>query len=391
MGVRRLSHIRLLASAISLWLIAASVCAPVGATGASAGASKTSASPAANRAQGIEKHDPEKKDEEKGSTDKGADDSNPISMPEHATQITLWSLLVGLVSGLVLYRLIRFYFERFPKDQPRIEWLWILIGVGGALGHALFVGTKIGDHWEPAFDTTTVVWVGFAVIGLIYPRLSEVTLGTFGFKVQDAVKDVTDVVDKALSLTDKWATRLNYELVEVPHLSEDEVESRVASFLQDAAKDAVTWMGDDGETRRLAYWIYDKRADELGFFLSPNITPDTDPAIVRYRFSRGKGLLRRVLEWDSVRLGGPAPGYLNVSSARKENGFFPIPGDHSRYKGLLIVPIRVGDEALGVVSVDRALQLSFPKSSVKLIEALAAMAGTLMGQPAIRQKLEGQP
>jgi hypothetical protein len=332
-----------------------------------------------------EAHEPETAPEKK--TAEKPDDTKPITFPEHATQITLWSLFVGLALGLVLYRVVRFAAERFPKDRFRVEWVWIVISVGGALGHALFVGTKVGEHWEPLFDTTTLLWIGVAGIGLLYPRLSEVTLGTFGFKVEEAVKDVSDVVDKALGLTDKWAYRLNRALAELPPLDADTVELRVAMFLREAAIDAITWMGEDGESRRLAYWVYDSGVDRLGLFLSPDITAQSDPAIVNHLFGPGEGLLRKVLAWPPPAPGVPGPTSLNLANAKKENGYQAIPGDHSRYKGLLIVPIRTGDTMLGVISVDRSLQEKFPSPSVKLVESLASMTGILIGEPTIRQKL----
>jgi hypothetical protein len=374
-------------------VVTAGVAAPVSMAHTSPKATRAPAGAAAERTPRSEASDRNK--EASAEDSKEPPDSKPITFPEHATQVGLWSLIVGLALGLILYRLLRFVAERFPKDRFRIEWLWIGVGVVGAMGHALFVGTKVGDHWEPVFDTTTLLWVGVAGVGLIYPRISEVTLGTFGFKLQDAVKDVSDVVDKALNLTDKWASRLNSALAELPKLDGNALSIGVATFLREAAIDAITWMGDDGESRRLIYWIYNPETDELGLFLSPEITQESNPEIFKYRLRKGEGLLRKVLAWPPPLMGpdgSPLPSInrptsLNVSNAKKEPGYFPIPGERSVYKGLLIAPIRAGDATLGVISVDRSLQDKFPNTSVMLIEALASMSGILLGEPTIRKKL----
>jgi GAF domain-containing protein len=305
---------------------------------------------------------------------------HPITTPERFAQGYLFIVVLALIIGGLLGQALRFELQRFPSDRFRPEWLWVAFALAGAVGHAVFVDTKSGDLWEPLFDTTTMFWLAFAAAALLYPKISEVTFGTFGIKLGAAVSSLSDVVTEALTITDKWAGLLNRALRTFPAKDPDDLVLAVSEFLRLAAKDALDWLGKDGEFRRLAYWILDKDTKELGLFVSNEITQDSDPAVYKYRFKTGEGLASQGLHSAQP---------INVPNASKVPGFAGIPDAKFRYMGMLVVAIRFGDEPLGVVTVDRFLQQKFPDSGVKLIEALAAMTGMLLGEPTIREKLEG--
>ncbi len=255
------------------------------------------------------------------------DEARSVTAGERTIQDRIFWFVTGLIFGLVLYRLLRFWSERFRKDLPRAEWPWIAIALAGAAGHAVFVGTKVGDQWEPAFDTTTLLWLGAAAAGLLYPRISEITLGTFGIKLIDVVSEANDLVVSAFGISEKWGNRLNVALVELPPKPDAEVAQDVITLLKEAAKDATDWLGKDGDARRLAFWIYDHNADQIGFFFSNEINPQSDPAICNFYFKRSEGLIGQGLV---------ASAPINIANAQKTRGFVQITGDHgsSAVRGL---------------------------------------------------------
>lgn len=311
-----------------------------------------------------------------------ASNTQPISPAEHGVQGFLVGLILGVVVAIIAWRASRYWEEHRRQDQPRAEWIWIRLALVGAAGHAFLVDTKVGNVWEPLFDTTTLLWLTAAALGLLYPRVSEITMGTFGVKLKDAVSDVSGLVTEALDITDKWANRLNIALATFPLQSPDKLGESVSEFLREAAKDAIDWFGKDGEVRRLSYWIYSWEKDELGIYLSNEITVEDNPELYQRRFKKGEGLVGQALADDKP---------INVADAQEAPHFVKLPGRRPRYRGMLIVAIPYGrriTDRLGVICVDRWLRERFPESSVKLIEALAAMTGMLLGEPGTSKKLK---
>jgi hypothetical protein len=317
-----------------------------------------------------------------GTTQTQSGEPRTISPAEHGVQDFLVGLFIGFVISIIAWRVERYFEEHRRQDQPRVEWIWITVALIGAAGHIFFVDTKVGYAWEPVFDTTTLLWLTAAAAGLLYPRVSEITLGTFGVKLKDAVSDVSTLVTESLEITEKWALRLNDALVSFPSQAPSELSESVSKFLREAAKDAIDWFGKDGETRRLSYWLYAKDTDQLFIYLSNEIKREDNPDLYNRRLKKGQWLVGQALADDKP---------INLPDAPRAPNFGEIPDHPPKYRGMLIVAIPSGprtDDRLGVICVDRWLREKFPDSSVKLIEALAAMTGMLLGEPTISRKLK---
>lgn len=303
-----------------------------------------------------------------------------ITPLERTFQILWFALFIAFGLGMIACQLLRLWWVRSTAERFHPEWIFVGIAFAGAIGHTLFVDTKLGTTWEPIFDTTTLLWLAAAAAAFLYPKLSKINLPGFSLELQDAAIDASTVVTDALTITDKWATLLNEALCDFPKKSVKDLPVAVWDFLAAAAEDATSWLGKDKEYRRLAYWILDKNG-ELGLAVSNEITKEDDPEVCAHRFKRGVGLMGRALS---------AKDPINVADALKAAGFEKIPGDKHAYFGMLLVAIRYGKEPLGVIVVDRSRKEKFPDFSVKLIESLAAMTGMLLGEPTIREKLNAE-
>src|SRR5579862_650318 len=216
-------------------------------------------------------------------------ETNPVTLFERQIQTRWFSLIVGFVLGMIACQLLRSWATRVSVEKFHPEWLFVAIALAGAAGHTLFVDTKFGATWEPSFDTTTLLWLAAAAAGILYPQLSKLTFLGVGFELQTAALDATTVVTETLTITDKWASRLNEALCDFPKKSVQELSLAISNFLAQAAEDATKWLGKDKEVRRLAYWIVDKNK-ELGLAVSNEITVDTDPEVCKFRFKAGYGL-----------------------------------------------------------------------------------------------------
>lgn len=248
----------------------------------------------------------------------------------------------------------------------------------GAIGHAIFVQGVAKTPWVPIFDTTTLWWTVLIAVGAALPLISEITVGGINVKLSQAQQ----VALTATHLAQTWmfTTRDLLALTEDPRTrTREQVAEQMIKFLKLRAYEAVEWIGQDGEDRRLSIWTSDAQTRELNFFFSNEIR---DAETTNFKFEVGQGVIGTVFEtqetWNEK--DGPSlPVWILVPSAARY-----------RYHGIFCTPINYGSSNIGVLCVDRQKEERFGEDHVDVLLAFASMVGIALGNDRIRESLATQ-
>ena len=217
----------------------------------------------------------------------------------------LWFLLVISTLAAIGWKSLRFK----STSISAASWLFAAVAFAGAAGHTLFVAAETGKAWEPIFDTTTLLWLTAAILGLlfpeIYPRINEFSVAGANFKLAtikaEAARaeadvrsnDAKEVVLDSFSLIQAWTKKLNYALCDFPQKAEEQLRIDIICFLAFRAADVIKWIGIDNEVRRLAYWL--REGDKLELAFSNEITRASSVKFWEYRFDKGMGIAGKAL------------------------------------------------------------------------------------------------
>ncbi len=284
-----------------------------------------------------------------------------------------WPLLffiLGFVLGCIIANVVR---------QPRLKIATLAaivaagLGVVGAIGHVLF--STSGTVWMPVFDTTTLLWVVVAAVGFALPIISEITVGGVNLKLHQA----QGVTLRATHLMQTWAFTTSDLLAEFedPELNSGEAIESILKFLKLRAYEALEWIGQDGEERRLAIWMSNATIQRLEFFFSNEIR---DAETTSITFGIGDGIVGTVFENQETWNERDAPSIPIWRRIRNEK---------PRYHGLFCTPINFGEYNIGVLSVDRQKEERFQEDHVDVLTAFAEMVGTVLGNEKARAFLAG--
>jgi signal transduction protein with GAF and PtsI domain len=156
-------------------------------------------------------------------------------------------------------------------------------------------------------------------------------------------------------------------------MSTPEAGRELTRFISLRSYEALKWIGQDDELRRLSIWLYDENVDGLTFFFSDQIK---DERTISYKFAvGGDGIIGIVYGnqeiWNEEDATG-IPGWVNIT------------GEEPKYRGLFCAPITYGDLRLGVLSVDREKALKFDKEAENVLGAFADMTAVALGNNAAR-------
>jgi len=258
----------------------------------------------------------------------------------------------------------------------------ILTGAGliGSIGHAVFVTVAKQESWAPVLDITTISWLGVALVGMLLPRIAELTFSGVSIRLGEVAKakaETEDIILSATDLSQKWtsATSALLAQLEDPETKPSDAHELVTQFLQLRAYEALEWLGADHELRRLSIWLFDADSRQLSFFFSNEIT---DPETRSFAFPIGVGVA------------GSAYRDHRIWSERDATAlpvYVAIRATPPRYRGLLCVPIDFGETRLGVLCVDRQAIAYFEKRDENVIRALASIFGAALGNQSSQRLL----
>lgn len=281
-----------------------------------------------------------------------------------------------LVGGFIIGVIIASIFRR-PRLETSVLAGVVAAGLGliGAAGHALILNTAGKAPWVPSFDTTTLWWVVLAAAGIALPVISEITVGGVNLKLNKAQA----VTLRATDLMQTWAftTRDLLAQLEDPTLLKQQAVSAIIKFLKLRAYEALEWIGQDKEDRRLSIWTSNAATQKLQFFFSNEIR---DSETTGHTFAIGEGIVGTVFQSQEIWNERDGPSLPVWKAIHKEK---------PRYHGVFCIPINFGDYNIGVLSVDRQKEERFQEDHVDVLTAFAAMVGTILGNEMTRSFLTG--
>jgi len=133
----------------------------------------------------------------------------------------------------------------------------------------------------------------------------------------------------------------------------------------DLLKTIVSQIADKLECTHCTIFLSQEEDGEL--LLVPRVTNgERSEQIMRRRFKPGEGLAGLVFKEGKS---------LVFDDARKSPGFAPATDPQERPRSMLVAPVKVGDQKIGVISADQDEYGWFSESDRRLVDALARHAG----------------
>lgn len=281
---------------------------------------------------------------------------------------------IGIVFGMILGAAIQSRVKRLEVGVGA-GIVAAILGIVGLAVHGFWIAPLSGSSYIPVFDNTTMLWGLFLVVGVAFPLVSEVTVGGVNVKIRKAEK----VGESATDLMQTWifTTRDLLYRFETEKLTPEEAGDAIKQFLQLRAYEALKWIGQDEEKRRLSVWIYNPRLKKIEFFFSNQIR---DKETTQYKFDVGKGIIGTVFKNDET---------WNEVDASDLPIWVSIRDEEPEYHGIFLRPINYGDYRIGVLSVDREKAERFEKDSQNVLIGFASMIATVLGNEKARNILAG--
>jgi GAF domain-containing protein len=263
--------------------------------------------------------------------------------------------------------------------------LFVVVGLAGAFFHIM----ATWDEQWPNADLVTMAWLAFAALGILLPSIRAIDFpGGGGVKFraavqagQEGIADLESALGEATQLLQSWlagAAWLNTYL-QREDVDDDTAASAVFRYCLERMEEAKDWMGDADEPIRISLWWYDSGSDELYFTLSNDIR---DELTKDFRFKPGSGLMGQAFAENRT---------YNVDDAPSSAFYMPIRDTAPGYRGLLLVPVRIMDEALGMISIDREQKRTFSANAENVAGALAEQVSYAFMHPRVRTIMVATP
>ncbi|HEY1429054.1 MAG TPA: GAF domain-containing protein [Candidatus Tumulicola sp.] len=266
-----------------------------------------------------------------------------------------------------------------------VRTIWILIGIAGAISHA--VGGS-ANHW-PDTDLITMGWLGFAVLGVLLPSIDSIEFpGGGGVKFQEAVAageegiaGLEHALGEATGLIADWLGTVGWLNTYLQRLDVDDDAAlrSVFRYCLERMEDAKEWMGDAEEPVRISLWWQDQADGDLFFMFSNDIR---DERTKNFRFSPNSGLMGQAFAENRI---------YNLENALSSSFYVAIREAQVDYHGLLLVPVRVVDQPVGMLSVDRQQKATFGEDAEKVAQGLSELLGYAFSHPRVRTLMRAMP
>jgi hypothetical protein len=260
-----------------------------------------------------------------------------------------------------------------------------VFGLAGALSHAL---GGSANHW-PDTDLITMGWLGFAALGVLLPSIDSIEFpGGGGVKFQEAVAageegiaGLEHALGEATDLIANWLGTVAWLNTYLQRLDVDDDAAlrSVFRYCLERMEDAKEWMGDAEEPIRISLWWQDQADGDLFFMFSNDIR---DERTKNFRFSPNSGLMGQAFAENRV---------YNLEDAQSSSFYVAIREAQVDYHGLLLVPVRVLDQPVGMLSVDRQEKSTFGDDAEKIAQGLAEVLGYAFAHPRVRTLMRAMP
>ncbi len=162
-------------------------------------------------------------------------------------------------------------------------------------------------------------------------------------------------------------------------VDDDAAISAVFRYCLERMEEAKEWMGDEDEAIRISLWWYDSAENELYFVLSNDIR---DELTKNARFKPNSGLMGQAFAENRL---------YNIADAPTSAFYTPIRDSTPSYHGLLLAPVRIMDEPMGMLSIDRQQTATFSEAAENIAEGLTAQVAYAFTHPRARTILSSTP
>lgn len=266
--------------------------------------------------------------------------------------------------------------------QVGLAWL----GLAGATLHAFPIASKEGDPY-PVADAVTQAWLLFVIVAYFMPRITRLKL--FGGELQVVREDIRELektradevaaLKEAQTRSEEFLASASDSLVKLTNAIQqtqtpDDVAKLVATYAERRMAELSSWLNLPDEKIRSAVWLYNQSSSGLRFFTSDE---KFDQPTLQHVFTRGDGLISWCFEENKI---------LSVADAQKAPGFKAIPGARV-FHGLLLIPIRWGDKAVGVLSIDRDKAQPFDPAASRIGQVVANNIGVALLEADERRRM----
>jgi hypothetical protein len=272
-----------------------------------------------------------------------------------------------------------------PRVPGPIRTIWVVFGLAGAVSHALGGAA----HYWPDTDLITMGWLGFAALGVLLPSIDSIELpGGGGVKFAQAVAAGEEgiagfehALGAATELVAEWLGTVAWfnTYLQRRDVDDDTALSSVFRYCLERMEDAKEWMGDAGEPIRISLWWQDQGDGDLFFMFSNDIR---DERTKRFRFLPNSGLMGQAFAENRA---------YNLEDAPLSSFYVSIRDAQIEYHGLLLVPVRVLDQPVGMLSVDREQPSTFGADAENVARGLAELLGYAFLHPRVRALMRATP
>jgi hypothetical protein len=266
-----------------------------------------------------------------------------------------------------------------------IRTIWVVFGLAGAVSHALGGAA----HYWPDADLITMGWLGFAALGVLLPSIDSIELpGGGGVKFAQAVAageegiaGLEHALGEATELVAEWLGTVTWfnTYLQRRDVDDDTALRSVFRYCLERMEDAKEWMGDAGEPIRISLWWQDQIDGDLFFMFSNDIR---DERTKSFRFSPNSGLMGQAFAENRL---------YNIEDAPSSAFYVSIRDTQVDYRGLLLVPVRVLDQSVGMLSVDREQRSTFGDDAENVAQGLAELLGYSFLHPRVRTLMRATP
>jgi hypothetical protein len=274
-------------------------------------------------------------------------------------------------------------------DKGRLSFavriVWVALGLFGAILHAL---PSARGGW-PVADLVTMAWLGFAALGVLLPSISSIDLpGGGGVKFREAkqaavegIANLEDALADATAQLQSWMACTSWlnTYLQRADVDDEAATAAVFRYCLERMEEAKDWMGDEDELIRISLWWQDAESGELFFMFSNDIR---DAATQEFRFAPNDGLMGQAFAENRI---------YNLDDAPASAFYVPIRKNTANYYGLLLVPVRIFDTAVGIVSIDRGEKSTFSQNAESVAEGLAEQIAYAFSHPRMRTVLIAIP
>jgi GAF domain-containing protein len=215
----------------------------------------------------------------------------------------------------------------------------------------------------PNIDAVTLGCVGIAVIAILLPSISEITVGGTSLKlrnVEQGAEDVSDTLDDVANLVQNWSTAIGIFACQLQGATPATQNRLITQYYRDRIGEAQTFMSDDpDDVVRVALWMYNDAAGAktIDYVWSNDFKP------TKLSWQIGEGMIGKAYEEGRA---------FNESDVRVLPCYQSTRAGDPPYRAVLVQPVFLGDQKLGVITVDKRRAEIFNELAREVAKGLAA-------------------